>query len=135
MGFIDNIRRIIAEDFPKEDRQTVSKLAYVINTFMEQVSRQINGNIDFNNLSQDFINFTITVDASGVPVGNNIVKTSIINPRGLVVTRALNQDNSSVYPTNTPFISYSPNRNIIKINKITGLQANTEYRLFVIVIP
>ena len=135
MGKLDNVRRIIKEDFKSEDQELIGKLAYVINSFMEQVVRQFNGNIDFTNLSEDVVQYTVTVDGSGVPIGNNLVKSTVNNPKGVVVVKAENKTSSTTYPTSAPWVSWTPNGNILKIQKITGLQANNKYVLTLRVIP
>ena len=105
---------------------------------MEQTIRQINGNLDFTNLAQDQISFSMVVDSGGVPIGNNLVSSEIQSPSGLLVVGARNVTDSSVYPTNAPFISFVPTSNntkVLKIQKISGLQADNKYDLTVLVIP
>lgn len=112
----------------------VDKLAYVLNTFMEQTIRQVNGNIDFTNLNQELITFKIVVDASGVPIGNNLVRTNIIGSKGVLVISATNKDDGTVFPTATPFITFTQSAKILKIKNITGLQNAAEYELKIVVI-
>lgn len=138
MARIDNVRRIIREEFKSEDREMIGKLSYILNSFMEQVVRQFNGNVDFTNLAQDITTFRIKVDANGIPVGNNQVRTSVKNASGVYVVKAVNVDNPSTYPTAAPFISFdisTKNSELLKINKVSGLQSNTDYDLTIVVIP
>lgn len=136
MSQLDNIRRIIVEDFPQEDRNTISKLAVVINHFMENVYNVLDKNVDFDNLNQELVDLTITVDASGVPTKTTKLSTAKIrNPQGILVIRAINKTNRSNYPTSAPFVSYTPlGGNLQKINNISGLQADEEYQLRLLVI-
>jgi hypothetical protein len=138
MGKLDNVKRIIAEDFKTEDRDLVRKLAFVLNRFMEQVVGIINGDVDFENLAEDIKTFKITVDASGVPTSSDLVRSNVANPSGIDVIRAINKTTTSTYPTNAPFINYraiSADGKVLKILKITGLQAANEYELTIRVVP
>lgn len=136
MASLDNIRRLIVEDFPQEDRQTVEKIAVVLNHFMENVYNVVNGNIEFDNLNQEVIDVKVTVDASGVPTQTTKISTeNIRNPQGMLVIRAINSTNRTNYPTSAPFVSYTPiGGNLQRINNISGLQANEEYQLRLLVI-
>lgn len=131
MPRLDNTKRIVKEDFQSEYHELVGKLAYVLNRFMEQTVDVLNGKVDDENLASDIVVSEITVDASGVPTGNNLIKSAVSNPKGTNVIRAINRTNIGTYATNQPFISYEagPSPNIIKIKKISGLQANNKYEL------
>lgn len=133
---LDNIRRVIVEEFPQEDQQTVAKLATILNHFMENVYNVLNKNVDFTNLNQELIDVIVTVDGSGIPTQVTKFATSNIrNPQGVIVIRAINKTNSSNYPTSAPFISYTPlGGNLQRINNISGLQASQEYQLRLLVI-
>lgn len=106
-----------------------------MNHFMENVYNIMDKNVDFFNLNQEVIDITVTVDASGVPTSNAKFATSDIrSPSGVLVIRAINKTNSSNYPISAPFISYTPiGSNLQKINKISGLQANEEYSIRILV--
>ena len=94
----------------------------------------INGNVDFDNLSQKLVQFDITVDSSGKPLKGADVNVGKNNPQGMQVIRAQNITNTSTYPTAAPFINFVPKgNNIVTVSSINGLQANNIYRLTVIV--
>lgn len=136
MARIDNVRRIIVEEFPEESRETVSRLAGVLNLFMEQVVDTINGRIDFDNTVEDVIQITLEVDANGVPIGNNKVRSTLGRIRGTTVLRAIPQDNPANLATGQPFISYSQQEaNILTVDRVTGLVANETYLLIIRLIP
>lgn len=138
MPKLDNIRRLIEDDFEPEQRPMIRRLGFVVNTFMENVVRQVNGKLDFSNLSEDLKVFKITVNASGVPLKSDKINTNITNPSGLTVIKARNITSPTTYPTEAPWISFEPvsgSRNILKINKITGLPANNEFELTIRVVP
>ena len=134
MGKLDNIRRILREDYEKKYHGMIDRLAFTLNRFMDQVAEQMNGNIDFANLDQDIVTFTITVNASGVPVGNNLFRINQANAVGFDVISAINKSDSTLFPTSAPFISFTGSGPIIKVKNISGLQANDKYELKVIAV-
>lgn len=137
MARLDNAKRIIKEDYPTKYHDLIHQLGFVVNTFMEQATDQINGNLDFDNLSQDIVTFDIVVNGSGVPVGNNLFKTNVSLPRGFNVIRAIDKNNPGSFVTNQPFISYTPQTDtrVIRIDNLVGLVADRVYTLTVIAIP
>lgn len=135
MARLDNIKRILRDDFESKYGDLIDRLAFVLNRFMEQVVREVNGNLDFTNLAEELQSYKVTVNASGVPIGNDLVRSSINNPSGLVVIKASNLTSITTFPTSAPWISFKPSGNLLKIQKITGLQADNEYRLTLRIIP
>lgn len=134
MGRLSNVRRIIAEDFPDEYQAIISRLGGVLNYFMEEVVELSNGNVDFQNLDQQLIQFEVQVDSDGKPTLNDKILTNKINPNGIQVIKALNLTNNSIYPTGQPFISFTPSGNgFITINNISGLPADNKFFLTIIV--
>ena len=133
MARIDNTRRIVREDYDKEYHGLIDRLGFILNSFMEQTVRQVNGNLDESNLKADIITIKITVDACGVPIGNNLIKSDVIRPIGTTVISATNKTDGNVFPTTHPFITFtfglSPR--VLKIRNISGLQANNEYELII----
>lgn len=129
MARLTNVQRIIIEDFQEDDRDTVSKLAGILNYFMTQTTDIVNGRLDYDNINKQIVTVEVTVDASGKPIQT----TNFTSQAGLVggtVLRAQNLTNSVVFPLGQPFISFSPVQSTLyKINNITGLQPNNKYRL------
>lgn len=135
MSLLDNVKRIVKEDYEPKYHGLIDKLAFVLNSHMEQVTAQINGNLDCANLKQDAVVVKFTVDSAGVPIGNNLLKTSVINPKGLRVRRAVSVDNpTTVFPTSQPFITYTTGTNakVVKIIHISGLPTNTAFNLTIV---
>ena len=130
MGRLDNVRRIIREDFDNEYNTLIGKLSFVLNTFMEQVVAQMNGNIDFTNLNQEILTYRVKVNDDFEPIGNNLLKTDILSSRGISVINITTSD-TDVIPL--PFISYSQNEKIIKIKNVAGLKPDVFYTLTMIV--
>ena len=131
MGTIDNTRRIIREDYDSKYHDLIDRLGFVLNTFMEQTVRQVNGNLDETNLKADIITIKMTVNASGVPIGNNLIKSDVLRPSGTTVINTLNKTDGTVFPTSRPHISFTTGTNstVMKVLNISGLQADNEYEL------
>jgi len=134
MARLSNVRRIIAEDFPEESRETISRLGGILNYFMEEVVELSNGNVDFENLNQEIRTIEVEVDGDGVPKLNNKVLVNKTNPQGLQVIRAINLTNNAIFATAQPFINFTPQGNgVLTINNITGLPADNKFFLAFIV--
>lgn len=131
---ITNLKRLIIEDFDKDDQNLVSKIAFSLNPLMEQLTTAFNKGIDFDNLNQQYSSFTVAVDSLGntqVPVQIKYdLKTKL---KGVQVISAENLTDTT-YPTGSPFISYQINANLITIMNITGLPANRTFRLSIVLI-
>lgn len=126
-------REITTEDFEPEYSQLVTRLAYVINPFIGEVTEALDKDIDFDNLESNLISLTLTIGNDGAITTGNQVNVGIINPLGISVIGARNTINSAIYPTSMPFISFTPiGNNIIRIDNITGLTQGT-YQINMIV--
>lgn len=131
---LNNLKRIVAEDFPAEQQELVSKLAFSLNPILEQLSNAFNKNIDFENLNQEKLSFEVTVDSNGLPTVGTELKYSLRNrPTGMQVVRAESLS-GSVYPTGTPFITYDFSNNNIRVLHVAGLPAGKKFRLSIILI-
>lgn len=131
-----SFRRIIIEDFPEKERPLISKLAYCLNPFAEDVLQCLNNNLSIkDNLELEQRTFSVTV-ASGVPTGVLTIKTGLTsNCAGTQVIKAVNKTNSSHVPTSVPFITFSNDAGNIIISNISGLQDNEKYDLTVVFYP
>jgi len=101
---------------------------------MEQVTSEMNGCVDFENLAQDVITFRTEVDTCGVPKGGQQIKSSIFNPQGILVIKSTDIDNPDVV-NSIPFIHFATgtSNQVIKIKAIQGLIEDRPYNLTVIV--
>jgi hypothetical protein len=130
---LNNFKRLIVEEFPQETQPTVEKLSFALNPFLEQVVNAFNKNIDFDNLNQEVIEFTVTVDANGRPTTQTELRSSLrTKVRGYIVIRAQSEDPNGPLPLSTPLISFSQNESGVRITGVTGLPANNKFRLTVI---
>jgi hypothetical protein len=123
-------QRIRAEDYKSDEQDMVSKLARVISPFLDNVYAVLNKGIDFDNLNRQLVDIDITIDSSGNLVNPPQIKnTTNGSLRGINVINAINLVKPGVYPTTSPFVSWSINGNIINVLNVTGLQASSQYRL------
>lgn len=124
---LDNVRRIIVEDFPKEDQTTIGKLADVLNSFMEQTVNVINGNISQENLARPIVKFKVRVNGTGIPLQTTKFSARI-GIIGSVIVNVKNESSNSVFVNLSPFMSFEPLGNgIYTVKQVTGLNPNDEY--------
>lgn len=130
MARLTNLKRLLKEDFPEDDQEFVDKLAAALNPFLEQINQAFNKNINFDNLSRELITIDVENGTGGKLKTITQFKFSLTNRiLGLNIIKVENLTNSSIYPTAAPWISWSPNGNIITVSQATGIQDNNKYRL------
>ena len=135
MAQLDNITKIIAEEFKKDDRETVQKLAETLNPFMEQVYQSYQKNINFSNLNMDLVRVVVKVNSSGVPLSVTKFSSNLRRIEGNIVINALNKSFSGVYPSGGMFVTCEQNANgLYTVKSVTGIQANNEYQLTLMLI-
>lgn len=133
MARLDNVKRIILEDFKEEDKETVEKLATILNYFMENVVNTVNGELDYENIKQKLVTVEVITDVSGNPINNTNRFSAQAGAIGGVVVSARGVNNTNILPTNSPYITFDPTQDsgVYVIRKAYGLLANTKYRLLV----
>ena len=126
---ISNTRRIVVEDFKSEDRETVGKIAEIVNAHMEEVVNLTQGNIGIDNLTRNYVTGDFTVDTAGKPIGvsqiriglNSFVGKTIINVQSLSGGDAV---------VSAPYLDCTYQGNgLVKINKIIGLVPGKKLRI------
>lgn len=135
MAQIDNIRRIVAENFKSADQDTVNKLGIILNDFMEQVYNAFKNSIDFTNLNQDVVKATITLDSSGIPTKGASINSSTINSiQGMNVINAVNTQNSTIYPTGGIVCNYTQTgTGEFTLTHVTGIPENQQFTLTIVI--
>lgn len=122
MARIPDLRQITKEDFDQKDQKLIDKLAFPINNFMQQVIGVLKNGVDFNNLNQQLLTVTVSVDATGFPVNTVQFKSTLTTKvAGLICINAVNTSSTIRYPEAQPFISWSQNNSVITLNNISGL--------------
>lgn len=136
---LPNFKRINIVDFTSDQQPIVEKLASNLNIGIDNVYLALNNRLTFSeNFSGTQKTFTVTVDSTGTPTQNLSFSLNSANntqPRviGTEVISAINNTSSSVFPTASPFISYTQNGNNLTINNIAGLPANNNFSITVLV--
>lgn len=133
MGRVPDLKRITVEDFKPENQEMIKKIAFVVNSFHEQVRNLFNGNIDETNLAEEFKTLTFTTDNSGQPLNKIKFNTSVGRARGLFIGNINITSANNVYPTENPLFSFSQNGNIVTIENISGLLPSTKYSVTILV--
>lgn len=82
-------------------------------------------------MNRKLIVVNVKINGSGQVINNPQIRYSLTNGKvsGVVCVSATNINDPGIYPTTTPFISYTFNSGILTILNITGLQINSEYNL------
>ena len=131
---VTNLKRIVKEDFTKDNQALIEKLSFIINPMIEQLVSVLDHNIDFDNLNQQFIQVTTTVGGDGAPTPQLEIKYTLKSKlKGIICTSAQNTTDATLL-TGAPFLAYTTDGSIIKISQITGLAANKKYNLSLILI-
>lgn len=126
---ISNVRRIIIEDFKKEDQEVVGKLATILNQFMEEIVQLTQGNIGIENLTRSIIVVDFIVDADGNPTNLTQINTNLASFTGKNI---INIQSISGGPNvvSAPYLDLTYQGNgRVKVNKFYGLPTNKKIRV------
>jgi hypothetical protein len=127
---ISNVRRIIVEDFPEKERDSIGKLATVLNSFMEEVVDLSRNNISYDNLARAKVVLDLVLNASGIPKGVTQINTTLPSISGAIIINAQVLQGGGPNVISSPYLDYSNLGNgTIKINKFHGLPENKKMRI------
>lgn len=134
MPVLSSYKRIITNDFSKDDKELIEKLASPVNDSFNELYFAVNGRLDLrSNLYATYKEIDLEVNALGNPVSRTIFALKHNVPvLGTEVIRVENLDNTAIYPTGTPFISYTQLDSTLLINNITDLAPGYTWRIRVI---
>ena len=132
MARINPVSRIVPEDFKPEEQPIVSKLAFVLNNFLTDITNSYEKGITIDdNLAMEYRDFTVTVNASGVPNAQTSIRTSFTSIKGVQCVTALNY---TTPPTAHPFVGWNQvSGSEIRINHVTGLVPGVKYTIRVLI--
>jgi hypothetical protein len=130
---VTNFKRIAKEDFEPEMQDTIEKLASSINSFADQVIQAFNGNIGFDNLTQEVVQFNVETDATGKLKTQTEVKSNLRRVQGYTVIRVEVQGAGGM-PTAVPLISFTQTETSVRIQSVMGILPNVKYRITAIAI-
>ena len=121
--------KIRAENFQEDDRAVASGIGSIYNQFVDQLYFLLNGNLDDDNLKQQNVSVSVTIDTAGKVVNTPSVGFRLGRLNGVMCIKAQCINNPALFPTSTPFVSYSLDGDSFVITNISGLQANTQWNL------
>lgn len=126
---ISNVRRIIVEDYPEESRETVGKIASVLNPFMDEVVELTRKKINFDNLARSLVAIDITVDADGTPKGVTQINTGLSTYSGKTILNVQSLVGGANV-VSAPYLDCTYQGNgIVRIIKFYGLPPNKKLRI------
>lgn len=126
---------MFTNDYKKEYQELVQQLSDSLNTGIETLYFLGNKKISLrDNILCSVKDVEFIVNSSGTPTSSINVGFDVTGKvEGVEVIRADNLTNSTIYPTNAPFISFQQTTTSIIINNITGLAAGYKWRVRVII--
>jgi hypothetical protein len=133
MAVFPKPKPIKSSDFPKEYEELTTALGNVLNDVLDQTYFSLNRGIDFNNLNQKVVSFSVKVGSNGVPSSPLSIKSDLkTKVQGTQCIRVL----GTSFPLSNPLLSYNYNSttNSIDVTHITGLSPGVAYTLTVILI-
>lgn len=131
---VTNFKRIAKEDFEPDLQDAMEKLASSLNPFADQIIQAFSGNIGFDNLSQEIVQFDVQVDANGRSINQVEVRSNLRSRvQGYIVIR-VEVSGQGNPPTALPLINFTQNETSVRIQSVLGLQQNTKYRITAIAV-
>lgn len=130
MPKLSDIRRIIPEDFPSDERDLAEKIGGSYNEFADEIYQVVNGELDFENMARRKVVVDATFNTDGtlkVPVNINTGLTSVAL---VYVGKIQNLTSPSTKLTQTPYIDWThQGSGLVKLNYGVGFVAGAKYRL------
>lgn len=129
---IQRPKRITTQGITEESKEAVTAVGSAANTFIEEVYLAIMGKITISdNLDQRFQQVKVNVDANGIPNTRVQFNANLSGKtNGITCIRAF----GTSYVNSAPFVSFTDNSGIVTINHVSGLIADTDYTLVLILI-
>jgi hypothetical protein len=130
MPKISDIRRIIPEDFSKDDQEVAQKIANSYNDFADEVYQIVNGNIDFANLARSKVIVDVTFDSNGTPTIPTSFTSNLASVSMIHIGNVQSITNTSDRLTASPYIGWVFQGNgLVKILYGIGFASGKKYRL------
>jgi hypothetical protein len=130
MAKLSSVRRIIPEDFKKEDQDVANIIASSYNDFADELFLTVNGKLDFDNLARSKVIVDIVFDANGTPVGQVNVATGLTSVAIINIGKVQNLTNSAARLTAAPYLDWSfQGQGLLRILYGRGFTAGTRYRV------
>lgn len=131
---LPSFKDLIYTDYPQQFQSLIEQLSNSINVSMDGIINALNNNLNFeDNFLASISTVTISVNSSGTPTSTAAFTVDNTNPiDGLLIVSAINQTNSTTYPTSGVFISFTQSGNKVTINNITGLPPSNTFSIKII---
>lgn len=128
---LPTFRRIFKTDYSSEFQNLVEKLSVSINYGLEVLYDVLNKKVSLSdNIYCTVKDVELSVDSLGVPKTTSAFSLDI-NAKiiGVMCISANNLTNTTIYPSSGVFVNFTQNNTNIIIDHVTGLQADSNYRL------
>lgn len=138
MPKLSNIRRIIPEDVEEDSTpvDVIESVADSYNDFADELFEILNGQLDFENLNRAKISIDLSFDATGKPVGNALISTSLAFVSMLYIGKIQNVTSAAEKITQVPYLDWSYQGNgVVRINYGVGFSPGKKYKLTLELIP
>lgn len=131
---LPTFKRLLSSDFQKEWQKLVDQLSLSLNNGISVLYTALNNNITIrDNIRGTVVDVLVRVDSTGKPTETTAFKlNSTAQVDILMVGLALNQTNSTIYPTSGVLITGVQSSNIYTIQNVTGLTPNDQWLLRVV---
>jgi hypothetical protein len=131
---LPGLRRIFETDFSADDKELIKGLSIPINNGMEVLYDALNGKITLtDNIACTLKQVDVQVDSSGLVKGTASFALNNTNQVvGTQVIEAISLSSPAVFPTGGIFITGAQTERGYTIQHVTGLPANSIFRLRVI---
>lgn len=127
------LKRLVKEDFSKQDQDLVGKIAFVLNPALQQITNILSHGLAIADLNTQVKDLTVTVDADGFPTTNLTFTSTLAGKCSMIqIGRAQPTTATNVYPTGGHSVSFIDNSGQITISNITGLPANIRFTIRII---
>lgn len=122
-------KKININDFSADSRPDMSKLARSLNPFFDDVERAFRKGLSVeDNLPFQYLTVTLEVDANGKPKQQVSTSFNLTNLKGCVTINA-KAANINVFPTATPFASFSTSGSVFTVTNVAGIPADESFTL------
>jgi hypothetical protein len=128
-----NVKKINSADFTASNNEDIKKLGRSLNPFFDSITQVLNKGLTVaQHLPFEYQEFEVEVDAFGVPKSPLKMSTELVAPvKGMIVVNAFATGSA---PTATPFVVSTTDKNIITVSRVTGLPANTKFKITAMVV-
>lgn len=129
---VPSFKRLNKLDYPADQQPFIEKISFVINNSFDIIYEALNKKLTVReNFAGTLRDVAVRVDSDGFPV-NNVgmsLDTGSNRVQYLDVALVTNADETDVYPTAKPYISFTQTQTGLIFNHIAGLPAGTNFIL------